>query len=490
MLRPTSLSLAFLLAGFSYSAAEVLVNTRLHPAEAFAIDAPFQLNLTDHFQRYPDPGPVATIQLYMPVQAGFRDIFIEYTYDAENNIIPAEDGATLNLMTYELLLGGSYDNAYGVYAEEFVWQTYAVQYQLMADQAPVTVANFMTYADRGVYKNTIVHRSDTTINVVQSGALRLYDTDEYLLEWIETLPPIVFEQTINNTIGTLAMARQSALNTATSQFYINLADNTNVLSNAYSVFGQLVNQETDLPLLQEMGDARIYNLTSIFRTAPVSTIPMYTPFWDDKGSYVRFQDISVNSGNPDGVTYNWEFVDTLPEDATDEEKEEQAANQAVFDIALEGSTLTVGRHDTGIAVINVSGSYSGQDRSFDVFLTGYNPDALDAFPVYTIEQGGWMTSNWYGRMQADTFPAVFHENHGYQGIHKVVNPVTGGFQYYIFDSRLDSWIYTTSGLYPILYVFNMDTWLEYVEGTGNGLNMPRWFWDYGAEGWINDWENN
>ena len=482
MLRQTSLSLACLLAGISSVTAEVLVNTKLYPEKILNLDETLQLNLQDHFERFADPGPVATFTLYMPVQDGFKELYIERASDGT----PLEEGLTESLMTYKLTSGETYNNPFAVFAEDFVWQEYSVDYNLLADQAPVTVANFMTYVNQGSLNRTIVHRSE--IDVLQAGALRLYDGDEYLLEWIDTLPPIVLEQTVDNTAGTLAMARQTSPNTATSQFFINLADNSSAFGNAYSVFGQLADQTNDLPLLQEMGDAAVFNLTSIFRNAPVSTIPLYTPYWDDKGSYVRFQSISVTSGNPEGVTYSWEFVDLVGEDGTDEDKAEQAAHQAVFDISIDGGVLNVSRHDSGAAVIDVTGSWSGQDRTFRTVLRGYNAEALKAFPSYSIEQEGWMVSAWYGRMQAEYYPSVFHENHGTQYINRVTDEATGGIFFYIHDSRLKSWIWTTASLYPTLYVYELNAWVEYVEGTGNGLNDPRWFWNYTTEEWFNDAE--
>ncbi len=482
MLRQTSLSLACLLAGICPAAAEVLVNTQLYPEEILNLDETLQLGLQDYFQRYADPGPVATFTLYMPVQDGFKELYVERATDGT----PLEDGITETLMTYKLASGDTYNNPYAeaAFAENFVWQEYQVDYNLLADQAPVTVANFMTYVNQGSYDRTIVHRSE--INVLQSGGLRLYDGDEYLLEWIDTLPPIVLEQTVNNSAGTLAMARQNAPDTATSQFFINLADNSNNFGTAYSVFGELANQATDLPLLQEMGDVAVFNLTSIFRTAPVSNIPLYTPFWNDQGSYVRFPDISVTSGNPEGVAYSWEFVDLVGEDGSDEDKAEQAAHQAVFDISLEGGVLSVARHDSGAAVIDVSGSWNDQTRSFRTVLRGYNEEALKTFPAYSIEQGGWLVSAWYGRMQAETFPVIFHENHGTQTVNRVNNAENGAVDYYIYDTRLGSWLWTAAELYPMFYVFGMDAWVEYVEDTGNGLDQPRWFWNYTTEEWFND----
>jgi len=419
----------------------------------------------------------------MPVQAGWMEI------DYNNGNLTATTETTpenQKYMTYKLGTGGNYGNAYTAYPEDFEWRQETVQYQLLADQAPVTVANFMTYVNQGVYANTIVHRSE--IDVLQSGGLRLSDSEEYLLEWIDTLPAIIFEETKTNTVGTLSMARQTALNTATSQFFINLVDNSSNFGSAYTVFGELLELESKLPLLQEMGDVTVFNLTSYLRTAPVASIPLYTPFWDDKGSFVRFQNITVPAGNPDGITYSWEFVTNLPDDATDEQKAEEAANQAVFDITLPAgsSSLSIARHDTGQASIEVTGTYSGSSQTFRMNLTAYNPDALDAFPNFRVYQEGWMESSWYGYMLADTFPVVWHYNHGYQYVTTYLNETTYATYFYIFDFKLGSWLYTTTTLYPYLYNYKLGTWTYYQKDSGNGVDLKRWFYNYATQTWFND----
>lgn len=92
--------------------------------------------------------------------------------------------------------------------------------ELYPEQAPKTVANFMQYVNNGFYAGTIFHR---TINrfMIQGGGY----TPE--LQEKSTLTPISNESNngLKNEPGTLAMARASDPNSATSQFFINLADN-------------------------------------------------------------------------------------------------------------------------------------------------------------------------------------------------------------------------------------------------------------------------
>src|SRR5687768_8829649 len=92
--------------------------------------------------------------------------------------------------------------------------------ELFKDRAPVSTENFLRYAADGHYVGTIWHRVVSGY-VIQGGG--------YTPELVEraTRPPIQNEATngLSNRRGTLAMARLRSARSATSQFYINVADN-------------------------------------------------------------------------------------------------------------------------------------------------------------------------------------------------------------------------------------------------------------------------
>lgn len=465
-----------LLALCSALSADVLVNTRLNPSETIAKDTTFQLDLRDYFQIYADPGPVATFTLNMPNQTGFKEL---NRTDGSLLEVTEETPASNQYMTYELAGGGSYENAYDARATDFVWGETNIQYQLLADEAPVTVANFLTYAQEGHYENTIVHRSE--VNVVQAGGWRISDSEDYILQFIEKRDPIILEQTRDNTQGTLAMARQQAADTATSEFFINLEDNTGFFRNFYAVFGELIDPDTALPLIQQMGDAFVYNITQFFRTSPFVTTPLYTPYWEDKDSFLRFKSISVPEGNPDGVTYSWEWLDADGQDGT---SDEEAASQALFNVSIDGSTLSISRTGTGTAPISIIGTGAGDTRNFDIFLVAFNPDALEAFPTSNILPEGWLENSWFGFLVADDFPYVQHLNHGFQYIIYVQGETLLSSTFYLYDYQLGSWLYTTPGRYPYLFSYSLDTWLWYEEGTGNGVDGDRTFYNYATGQYI------
>ena len=109
--------------------------------------------------------------------------------------------------------------------------------ELFKDQAPVSVANFLQYVREGFYPGTVWHRVVPGY-VIQGGGF----TDSLVEKG--TRPPIQNEATngLTNRRGTVAMARTRVLRSATSQFYINLANNPGLDHRGFSpdVFGYAV----------------------------------------------------------------------------------------------------------------------------------------------------------------------------------------------------------------------------------------------------------
>ena len=114
--------------------------------------------------------------------------------------------------------------------------------ELWADKAPQTVENFLSYTDKGFYDGLIFHRVIDGFRI-QGGGF----TPQMRRKGAGR--PIKNEATaeLSNDRGTLAMARTSDIHSATSQFFINLADNAFLdhKSNSpaefgYCVFGKVV----------------------------------------------------------------------------------------------------------------------------------------------------------------------------------------------------------------------------------------------------------
>jgi cyclophilin family peptidyl-prolyl cis-trans isomerase len=117
----------------------------------------------------------------------------------------------------------------------------AIVMELDAQRAPVSVKNFVSYARKGHYKETVFHR------VIEGFMIQCGGLDKHLKEK-PTLEPIINEASngLKNDKYTVAMARTSDPNSATSQFFINTGDNSFLNRDeaedgyGYTVFGRVI----------------------------------------------------------------------------------------------------------------------------------------------------------------------------------------------------------------------------------------------------------
>ncbi len=143
--------------------------------------------------------------------------------------------------------------------------------ELLATAAPQTVANFLAYVGKGSYTNSIIHRSAAlggagANRIVQGGG---YDEN---LATIATVAPIPLEYNLANARGTLAMARTSDPNSATSGWFFNVDDNTTALGTGngggYAVFARVLG--TGLTKVDAMAAVPIVTTFS----SPFDSIPL------------------------------------------------------------------------------------------------------------------------------------------------------------------------------------------------------------------------
>ncbi len=114
--------------------------------------------------------------------------------------------------------------------------------ELNSEKAPITVENFLKYVDSGYFDGLTFHRVISDF-MIQGGGM----DDRMQEKQIGMRPPIQNEASngLNNERGTIAMARKGDPNSATSQFFINTADNTKKLCPGavdpfgYAVFGKV-----------------------------------------------------------------------------------------------------------------------------------------------------------------------------------------------------------------------------------------------------------
>ena len=113
-----------------------------------------------------------------------------------------------------------------------------VDVDLFEDAAPATVANFLSYVNNGSYVDSFIHRSVPGF-VVQGGGFTFKGG---VVAAIPTAPPVINEPGLSNVRGTIAMAKVGGNpNSATSQWFINLADNPGLDTDngGFTVFGQV-----------------------------------------------------------------------------------------------------------------------------------------------------------------------------------------------------------------------------------------------------------
>jgi len=127
---------------------------------------------------------------------------------------------------------------------------------LFPKKAPVTVANFLAYVDDGFYDNSIFHRVIPGF-VIQGGGF------DGAMRQKQVKAPIINESDngLANRRGTLSMARTPNPDSATSQFFINLENNTSLDSSfnkpGYAVFAKVTE---GLPIIDMISRVRTGNV--------------------------------------------------------------------------------------------------------------------------------------------------------------------------------------------------------------------------------------
>ena len=109
--------------------------------------------------------------------------------------------------------------------------------ELYPEKAPISVANFLRYVDSGFYAGTIFHRVISGF-MIQGGGF----TPDMVKKDTNAPIPLEVGKGLSNLQGTIAMARTSDPNSATSQFFVNVVNNHRLdnLGGGYAVFGKVI----------------------------------------------------------------------------------------------------------------------------------------------------------------------------------------------------------------------------------------------------------
>jgi cyclophilin family peptidyl-prolyl cis-trans isomerase len=220
-----------------------------------------------------------------------------------------------------------------------------IEVELFDEDKPITVQNFLNYLKGGYYENNFFHRCLPGFVLQGGGASTASPASTNLFQSFNYVLP-VFGQITNeyysghvysNLYGTIAMARGAGLNTATSQYFFNLADNTAQLdtsNNYYTVFGKTLRGTNILNLFNGLGtnghgtiDMTYFygtNSATVFvADLPVDYFGLVPPHYEDLIytyiSALTLQAIKLTNNTTqlswnsvDGLTNNLEYSATLP----------------------------------------------------------------------------------------------------------------------------------------------------------------------------------
>lgn len=145
----------------------------------------------------------------------------------------------------------------------------AIKIELFEKEAPISVKNFLEYVRSGFYTETIFHRVIPGF-MAQGGG---FTADRKQ----KTTRPAIKNEAANglkNDRGTLAMARTSAPDSATAQFFINVVNN-NMLNRpnpdgaGYAVFGNVVE---GMDVVDKIVSVKTQNLNPVFQNLPETPV--------------------------------------------------------------------------------------------------------------------------------------------------------------------------------------------------------------------------
>jgi cyclophilin family peptidyl-prolyl cis-trans isomerase len=146
--------------------------------------------------------------------------------------------------------------------------------ELLATDAPKTVTNFLSYVNKGAYTNTLFHRSVPGF-VIQAGGYGLVGSS---ISLIPQDAQVVNEFKVPNTRGTLAMAKLgSGPNTATNQWFVNLADNRANLDNqngGFTVFARVLGTGMSVP--DNIAALPVFDASTALNDSAFTALPLTT----------------------------------------------------------------------------------------------------------------------------------------------------------------------------------------------------------------------
>ncbi len=273
-----------------------------------------------------------------------------------------------------------------------------VNIEMLSDVAPLNVANFLSYVDDGTFDNTIIHRSVADF-VIQGGSF----TATLPVESVVTRDPVVNEFSLSNLRGTLSMAKLPDLpDSATSGYFINMADNSEVLdtqNGGFTVFARVIG--SGMVVADAIHAIPTYSLVLDNSGFPYDDFPLggeadddvTVEFMVELETASRVTAFPNSDGSPSMVTFT--AISSAPE---------------IADVSLDGSVLRVTPGDSGLgtATITVTATDSNGNEipnSFDVQLEPVAPFFITQPMPRAVEIGRSVTVS----AEVETFLAATYQ---------------------------------------------------------------------------------
>ena len=146
--------------------------------------------------------------------------------------------------------------------------------ELLDEDAPITVGNFLTYESSNAWDNLIVHRNVPGF-VIQAGGFTVADS---VISTVTTNPPISNEFTAanSNVRGTIAMALAGGnINSGTSQWFVNVDDNEFLDEGRYAVFGRVIG--SGMQVVDTINGIPSRNVSTLYGNGALAEVPLDNP---------------------------------------------------------------------------------------------------------------------------------------------------------------------------------------------------------------------
>jgi cyclophilin family peptidyl-prolyl cis-trans isomerase len=246
-----------------------------------------------------------------------------------------------------------------------------IDVRLFHSATPLSVANFLNYSTTERFDNTFIHRSIPGF-IVQGGGFRI-TTDLANAIDLPADPPVLNEYGLSNLRGTLAYAKvgpptgqpptPTTINSATREWFFNLADNSSNLNNqngGFTVFGRVVG--TTMSVVDAIAAKQRANFGGAFSTLPVNNLQKVVG--------------QANAFPEDVVNVTRVITRPIPPGDYDFNGRVEAADYTVWKNTL-GSTTNVAADGNGNGIVDSADFTFWLDTLGQIGGSG----AIDVFPV-------------------------------------------------------------------------------------------------------------